>query len=117
MVLQNILGGGASMSQDGVAGSQSRLACNVLNENVLFYAFSSTYRDAGIFDLYGACVGGSQDSTLSALKEMESVASKACDGPELVEQNSIKSYCCLQFGLTQWKFGRYGNTSNDVWWC
>lgn len=86
MVLQNILGGGASMSQDGVAGSQSRLACNVLNENVFAsYAFSSTYRDAGIFGLYGACVGGSQDSTLSALmKEMESVASKACDGPELV---------------------------------
>merc|ERR550537_2022646 len=74
------------MSQDGVAGSQSRLACNVLNENVFAsYAFSSTYRDAGIFGLYGACVGGSQDSTLSALmKEMESVASKACDGPELV---------------------------------
>ena len=40
----------------------------VLNENVFAsYAFSSTYRDAGIFGLYGACVGGSQDSTLSAL--------------------------------------------------
>lgn len=85
MVLQNLLGGGASMSQDGVAGSQSRLARNVLNDNVFAsYAFSSTYRDAGIFGLYGACVGGAQDSTLNALmKEMESAAGKACDANEL----------------------------------
>ena len=85
MVLQNLLGGGAAMSQNGVAGSQSRLAQNVLGGDVFAsYAFSNTYKDAGIFGLYGACVGGSQDSTLAALmKEMDGAAAKACDAGEL----------------------------------
>ena len=85
-------------SQNGVAGSQSRLAQNVLGGDVFAsYAFSNTYKDAGIFGLYGACVGGSQDSTLAALmKEMDGAAAKACDAGELQKgQGTVESYRCL----------------------
>lgn len=100
MVLKQILGGGATGVSGIGSGVNSRLYKNVFGTSdqvVSAQAFSSVYRDSGLFGVYGACTHGSQTEAQSLLVgAMENAAKKAPSAEELNRaKNMLKSSIAL----------------------
>ena len=91
LVLQYILGGGSRITRASIgSGFQSRLFRNVVSDNIpASYAFSSTYNDAGIFGVYGACENGCQGELLGSLTN--AIEGLATEPPNQDELNRAKN--------------------------